>query len=488
MKMARIPEIWLIASGLAGAAVVWWAEAPDPARAPDPANALEAGLPLQAGRSASARAATSDRRSTADRSGDASPASIEYRRRFEAGDVAAADRHSLLSEWARNDPAGFLAALPTLDFGRVSRSRAANGPPYVDALRLATEADPRYALAVGERQAGDVATWVRTTALEALAAEDPDAALDYLAGIEAAELRERLLASLATGFARFGLDAAVAWLATLDETDGAAVYPVIDAVAVVDLPRAIELDARAMELDYGGLDYGDTAWLRAGLAANRQDPARIADLLASMYSTGLLADTLGWWGQSDPYGAIAWIQSQQTISSYVIGRMAGELADRDYQTAMALGTQFSPAVRAAWIESVIGSAAPYDLAGALDALEPYRDRAFFEDTFSRILDTANRTLGPADAALIAGNAPPAWIATRIASDWSDLDPLAAANWALAIEDKAVRASALRSVVLSWAAGDAGAAEGWVLGIADDTLRQTMLSHVCSRTRSCAPKF
>jgi hypothetical protein len=486
--MTRTLAIALISSFAAGGAAVWWTRGPAPA---GPTETRSAGaVERSAARRPAARAESGSERdpmTSAER--ELSPVSEAFRRRVEAEDPRSDERSVLLREWARTDPSGFLDALPTLDPGTSSRLADSNGPAYLDALRLASEADPRYALAVGERQAGTLALWIRATALEALAAEDADAALDYLDGIEAGDLRDRLLASAAAGFARKDPNAAIAWLATLDDADGSAFYPVIDAVALVDLPRAIELDARAIELDYGGLDYGDITWLTNGLEARPQNPARIADILASMGAKGLLGEALAWWGQTDAYGAIAWIQSQETISALVIGRVAGTLAERDFRNAMALGDQFSPAVRAAWVEAVIGSAAAFDLPGAVEALEPYRGDAAFEDVLWRIVTTANRTTGPSSAAAIAGaSPPPAWVANSIANDWSELDPRAAASWALSLEDETARASALRSALVSWFRRDPEAAGNFVRGIADESLRSQIEPYLCSGRQACANRF
>lgn len=397
------------------------------------------------------------------------------------------DLSTLLRQWARTDPAGFIDALPSLDFRNMQRADP-EGPPYLYALRLASEADPRRALTVGESETGALGEWIRAAALEALAAEDPQAALDHLDDLGAGDLRDRLLGSIATGFAHADPESAARWLSTLRETDGAAFYPVIGAVAVVDLPWAIELDARALELDYGSSDYGDISWLENGLETNRQNPARIADAFASMQATGLLAKTLEWWVLRDPYGAIAWIHSQETISSWVVGGMAAELARRDYENAITLSSQFSPPVRAAWLESALGSAARFDLPGALEALERFRGGPLFDDVHSEILGTTFRTLGPAEAARVAGNTTPSSnLALQIARDWAETDSPAAADWVMSFEDESVRSTVLRSVIQSWSRRDAESAASWVLGIADETLRASMMPYVCPSAGTCAPR-
>lgn len=480
--MTKTLGISLFAGLLAGAAVVWRAES----LSPDQATAEFS--PIRTSPSAADPMPEQARGSDTRAADNSEQSSGRFQRRVEADDLSLQDLPSVLREWARTDPAGFLDALPTLDLRRMQLQSDSDAPPYLDALRLASEADPRYALALGDRQAGPVGVWIRSTALEALAAEDPDTALQYLAGVEINDTRQRLLAAVAKGFARADLDSAVAWMATLGENDGAAFYPVIDAVAVEDLPRSIDLDMHAIELDYGGLDYGSVSWLEDGLEADRQDPARVADILASIHSTGLLASSLAWWAQSDPYGAIAWIQSQQTISSLAVQRMAERLASRDYGSAMALAPLFSPTVRAVWIKAVLVSAAAYDVEGALDALEPFRAEPLYRDAFLNILDTAETALGPAKAAAMAGTSPTPRIAGRIASDWSKIAPRDAANWALSIEDESVRFAALRTVIVIWAGRDAGAAESWALGISDGELRSSMLQYVCGRAGTCRPKF
>lgn len=492
--MKSRPGIWLFAGFFTGAAMVWLAGGFGSGGAIPPRPGEPGASPPQASSAASAAGADIARTDVvgANRAGAdlartvvGEDAVIDFRARIEAG---SGDLSLLLRQWARTDPTNFVEALPTLDLGNATRAADSDQPPWLAALRIASESDPAYALAVGERHAGTVGTWIRATALEALAADDPDVALEYLDGIEPGDVRDRLLASVAAGFARTNPDAAVAWLASLGEIDGAAFYPVIGAIANIDLPWAIELDARAIELDYGSPDYGDVSWLRKGLETGRQNPGRIADLFASMQSTGLLAETLAWWALGDPYGAIAWIQSQQTISSVVVSRMAEELASRDYQSAMTLTAQFNPAVGAVWVESVLGSAAPYDLSGVLDELERYRGEGFFDDTLSRVLRIANDTLGAPAAAAIAGNSPPARMASEIVNDWSDIDPVAAAKWVLEIGDDTVRAATLRRLILGWPVADLDLAESWVSSIADDALRASLEAYLCGRIQTCEPKF
>ena len=387
-----------------------------------------------------------------------------------------------LRRWAGSDPAGFLESFPALAGDR--RLLGRDSGPLVDALKLAAEAEPNAVLAFGEVQSGSVGVLVRSVALEMLAASDPAAALDWLAAAADGDGREHYLAAIATGYARADLDGAVAWLAELEAGDGAAVYPVINAVALVELSRAIELDLGAIERDLGGLGFGGTEWLRNGLATDRFSPARIADQLAALKSNGLLADALGFWATQDPYGAIAWIQSQPTISRLAIERLAGELGRQDYALALNLSDQFPPALRTPWVGAVLGSAAEIDVVGVLATLESFRGEPFFDDVNRRVLQSASANLGPLEAARIAGTAPPPQVAAAIVTDWVRFDPEGAAAWVLALEDANERSRALSTLVYEWTEIDAAAVEDWIRDRDNGELPDGTLGLFCARTRRC----
>lgn len=386
-------------------------------------------------------------------------------------------------DWARRDPAAFLTALPDIAAeGNAALTRAdrLGDSAGVTAVRLASEADARLALEIAGTIDGDFGTAVRAAALEALAARDPESALVYIDGIGAGNLHDRLVAAIAAGFARHDLDAAVDWWQALPDRDRAfARDPLIAAVASVDLVRAIDLDQRA----FGRFSSGEAgSWLTAGLESGRQEPARVADKLAGIQGTRLLADTMAWWVHRDTFGAIGWVMSQETVSATAIERMARTMTQRDSRQALALAAQFPPAVRARWIETVVGTLANYDPNRALDVLAQFEGEPFHAAALSNVAGAITLALGPETAAELAGSKPGINTALVIVGNWAD--SARAAEWALAIEDSTVRQYAVDMAVNGWARIDAAAARSWAAGLRDDELRAFLMATLCEEDPTC----
>lgn len=372
-------------------------------------------------------------------------------------------------------PAALLPSSPT----RTAQPAASIAAMADDrALRLASEADPMQMLTVGEGLSGRRRPRVIAAALEALAAVEPRFAVAYLAGVEGGDDRDVYLAAVAAGFARADVDAAVDWLATLDEDDGAAFYPVIREVAAFDLARAIELDEWAMALDHGGPGFGESEWFFRSLSTGGENFVRIANQLIDSSSPGLLATVLEQWARQDPFGPIAWIQSQEAVSSLVVSGVAATLAEHDFRSALTYADQMTGRVREIWIEAAFEAAAEFDARSALALLEDYRDENFYAETADRILLSASRTLGPARAAALAGGTPSASLASRLAQAWTRLAPAPALNWALSLDDESLRIAVAESVVRIWTGHDPVAASARVDSLNDPVLRARLREVVC----------
>jgi hypothetical protein len=448
----------------------------------DPNAALEAALALP-----NQRARQSVVREIAEAAARIDPKrGIELAGSIDDAGLRSAFLSALYLEWARTDAGGFLADLPPLQSSAQSLLQLATATPLMAALRLAGEADPVYALEVGERHRGALGVLVRAAALEALASKDPAAALDRYPEVIVGEEGALLLQSIATGYARADLDEAVKWLSTLDATGGAAIWPVIEAVALVDLPRAIALDAEAMELGYGGSNYGSLAWLRNGLRSGNADVAQVADQLWLSKNTALLADTLSWWADDDPYGTIAWIHTKDTISSLAVGRIAGGIAGRDLTLALNLGGQFSPAVRTVWMEQALSQAAVFDPIGVLNRLATFRDEPFYDVALVNVISRARTSLAPPELADLAGSAPHARSAQQIGFDWAEIDPIAAANWAISLDESA-RPPAVEAVIQAWQQSDPFAALSWVQNQSAIEIPERVIVTLCRLTLSCADR-
>jgi hypothetical protein len=239
-----------------------------------------------------------------------------------------------------------------------------------------------------------------------------------------------------------------------------------------------------MELGIGGDIYGNLEWLRNGLHTGNAEVAQVAERLARSDSKALLAETLSWWAHNDPFGTIAWIHTQNTISSLAIGRMAGNIAARDLRLALNLGDQFSPAVRAAWMTEALSRAAVFDPVVVIDSLAVYRSESFHEAALDRALSSARSTLAPHQIADLAGTTPTRQSARQIALNWAQIDPIAAVNWALSL-DESVQSSAVAAVIQGWQQFDALAALNWAQSHPDVGIPDDVIENLCRILLTCA---
>ena len=393
----------------------------------------------------------------------------------------------IYSDWAFRDPAGLYAHLSTLNVDLFFARRVLG-----NALRLAAESDPEFAISISDRFRGSIGEVASAAAFEALAAEDPDLAIGRLpvlnegASADLGEQRGALLEAIAQGFARYDLNAAVDWLGALDASDSAAFNPVVEALAAVNLARAIELDAWAMSLDLEGDWYGSVEWLVSSSMSDLDAPAAIAQQLVDTRNTGLLATIVRRWSVDDPFGAIGWMNVQDALHSAVIGAAASEVAHRGLDDAIALAPSLDPVFRPAWIEASLETGAAYGVNYAFSLLDSYRDQPFYDAARADLLAEAIFQLGPERVAGMTGSTPPRFVATSIARKWAAHAPLAAANWAEAIDDSVIRRSARNSVSYAWIEQDVAAVADWARGLSDPELREQMINTVCLRTPDCRP--
>lgn len=324
--------------------------------------------------------------------------------------------------------------------------------------------------------------------LEALVSDDPQSALDYVNRYDKGPERDALLEILARAWARHDAEAAIDWIATLGEDDGAAFYPVIEEVARVDLFRAIELDAWAIELDYPAGSFGSTGWFNAALDEGRESPARLAEELKGTPSPGLLGTVLQRWASEDPYGAIAWMQMQDSLPNLVIARAAVEIARSDFEGALVLGDQLSGEVRGEWLETVLETTARDDAVRAVAALERFADDAVYATAAEAVYTAIVWRTGADRAAELAGPAPSLAVAKIIGWRWAQEDPVAAMAWSSGLENADAREVAAQLVVSAWFQHDARAATEWVDSLADPKLRTRMHAVLCDQGRACGARL
>ncbi len=387
-----------------------------------------------------------------------------------AGSVADAELRwifvsEIYKQWSRNDVSAFLDHLATIDPRDPFLASTAR-----DALLFAAEFAPERTFQLSFDLGEPLRRRARSTALQAMASQDPHAALARLESVadtgDTGLLED--LEAIATGFARADLEGALSWLATLDpsHTDIVA-QPVLTALAGVDLERAIDLRLDGL----GG--RGIAFWLQRPFRSDLENPALLADKVFVAGDSQLLADLLGRWTDSEPYDAIAWMQGRQQLPAQVIDSAAQNLASKNVSETLSYAHMLSFQHRSDWVRAAANAGAIFSAEETISALRLFEGEPFYDRAMSIALSIAALREGGGRAAELAGNAPSQMAAALIALPWASDSPDEAAAWALSLSDATVRASAVESVARAWAARDSDRAAIWIDGLTDTNLREQL---------------
>jgi hypothetical protein len=383
-------------------------------------------------------------------------------------------RKAFLSElhkqWSRNDVLGFFEHLKSID----PRDPVVN-PTVINGLLFAAEFAPVRTLALAAELGEPLQTRARSVSLEAIAAQDPQAALQHLNSITNRSQRSELLDELATGYARNDLEGALAWLSTLEESDAdLAASPILSAIAATDLERAIDLRL-------SGLNRTSVTWLSIPMRSDMDDPAYLAQKVFNSGDNALLNAVLSRWATSESSDAVAWIRNKETLPSQVISSVAQDvLRYNSIDEAFNYARLLSADQRSTWVQAAAFAGAGYDAQGTLSALRQFQQEAFYEQAVSAVLASTASVHGPHRAAELAGSAPSSQSAMVIGHRWADEAPREAAAWALNLSDPVVRADTATAVAEVWIRDDPESASRWLNDVTDNGLRDRILRRVCPR--------
>lgn len=388
-----------------------------------------------------------------------------------AGSVADAELRwifvsEIYKQWSRNDVSAFLDHLATVDPRDLFLASTAR-----DALLFAAEFAPEQTFRLSFELGEPLRRRARSVALQAMASQDPHAALARLESVADMSGDSGLLEDLeaiATGFASADVEGALSWLATLDpsHTDIVA-QPVLAALAGIDLERAIDLRLDGL----GG--RGQAMWLHIPMHSDLENPASLADKVVVAGDRLLLADLLRRWTDSEPYDAFAWMQGRQQLTAESIRSAAQNLASRNISETLSYAHMLSSQHRSDWVQAAATAGAAFNAEETIIALRPFEEEPFYDQAMWAALAMTAAREGPHRAADLAGSAPSQRAAASIASQWASDSPDEAAAWALSLSDITVRASAVESVARAWAARDPDRAAIWIDGLTDTTLREQL---------------
>jgi len=389
---------------------------------------------------------------------------------------------AVFEEWASVDVAGFLDKLAAID---PRDPWITNVVADWGALDVAAAAAPTLVLDFAAKHESALADAALAAALEALAEDDPAAALSYYETLATQRRSDSAVAAVAAGFARADLDGAVAWVTAQRPPHRAAAAAVITELASIDLDRAVEL-----ELATGAFEGSPPTWLMVPYVSDLRNPAQIAERVAAAgheaRSSSLLQAVIMRWVDSDPYAALTWLRGKGGGDAAFLTTLAERVGRNDLNGALTAASAVAPELRAAWIQQAVVGRARYDLEGAFRALERFRDEPFFAPTISAMLRST--APDPRLAAELLHDAPLSALdelVFPIASRWASSDAPAAAAWAVALPDLEIREKAVRAVLQGWTRSDVVGASAWARTIRDDGLREAALSYIC-RQSSRAP--
>ena len=342
------------------------------------------------------------------------------------------------------------------------------------ALQLAGESAPAQLLAAVEGVQSPVAQQARQLALAGLAAVDPKRALAYLEVDSAPEdERDVLLESIAQGYARYDLDEALAWLASLEGRDKSAVHErIVSALSTRSLEAAINYELE------DGRD-ARPSWLMIPMLNDLANPAMVADHLLEENAENMLGVVLRRWGGAEPFASLDWIRQQRRIPEQSLAMLAQALGERNLRQAVDLAELLPSQYRGQWLVESLTRGSMYDPHTAVEALSELRREPFYEDALTSVVTVVMANFGPQMALKASGSFPPQRVAVRLASRWTEEDPVAAAQWAMSFPTPEARTAVVEAVVRTWVQRDPDAARGWASNLPEGTTRSRALAVTCS---------
>jgi hypothetical protein len=416
--------------------------------------------------------------------------------------------------WADIDPRRALAVARELDDEGVrlalesaalrSLTRAAPNEALAELAALGSEAlpvpllgstvvelarsDPERLLAAAANWSAEGRRFAESAALQQLAQRDPLAAMRYVERMPLGAERQALTQTIARSYGKRDPVAALAWARSVPGQQNL-VASVIGGVAEQDPNRAIDL---ALELT-SPIDRSRAVQFIA-IAGVRQDASfeTIANRLLTIddpqLQNALAFNVVSMWASRAPDRAMTWLLANaQDAPPNVFMQIGEQLARRDPRNAAAYTAQVPQAAREPWIHGVSQGYAQADAQGAIDWLGQFRGEPGYERAAVSVAMSVAQRDGAAAARLVdeldAERIGPQaqQLANAIATNWANVDPPAAADWAIDRPTEQERAVAVRNVTGIWANQDADAARQWALRLPQGATRDGALTTLLTAT-------
>jgi len=300
-------------------------------------------------------------------------------------------------------------------------------------IRQWASADPAAALAYAKETPARLRGRAQVAAYGAWAENDAAAALESIANLDVG-MQKSFIPAVFKGWARRDPEGAARYALSLE--DSALLSKIHQGIAVGFLAEwgtqdptfAVEWAVRAFppEIQQHVLPQLYSRWAKS----NPEQAAYHALLLNEELFAGkmsVIGTILRQWSESDADAALAW--ADQTLTS-----------DQDYVAAVSAVTH------------------------SLRYEDPLRAARLLE----RIpFSYADGTAGASETA-------------RLMAVWSRKDPRAAAAWAIAVDNRALKIVAIKSLAASWTSHDYNQALNWAASLSDSDMRAYALSNVALR--------
>jgi hypothetical protein len=318
-------------------------------------------------------------------------------------------------------------------------------------------------------------------ALARIVQASPQRAAELASRLPPGEQRRSVLWTVATGYAQVDPDGALAWARTLDGADPSLLAAILQSVARKDPVRAFEL---AGSLEEPVRSQGYLAAMSSQAIDERQFATlanRVFALQDGQFKTAMLVSLAGSWAgrPGNAERALEWmVAAGDALPPEAFARVGHMLARTDPTAAAGWIERVPRSARNDWVAAVTAAYTSTDPQRGLAFLERFRGDAAF-DGAAVVVAQQLAASDPASAARLLGSVRNRGLMgfgpeMTIAGQWSQRDPVAAANWALDLPPQP------RNVVLSiatsaWAQRDPAAVERWALALPRGDQRDAALT-------------
>lgn len=368
-------------------------------------------------------------------------------------------RSVVLDTWARTDPQGLLQALPEVSNAQQREQLLGT------ALGVLARDDPALALdqanALDTRSARIAA---RYSVLGGISASDPMLAAELYAQLPPNERPTQLVGQLLIAMIRQDADAAMAWAESVDGERGYTWVVALDMLAREDPDRALELLSGyepSPELTQSlGRVLSQVARSDPERAAGYVPSLPPGDMKRSVAMR-----TASQWARTDPAATLEWVKTlDEDTQVAAIREAGGAILKADPELAFTPLEQFHPAARTDWIAKAANAYAREDPLGAVDWLEPYSSDEQYPRWIEGVVTVAAYD-DPALAMEIASNLSTREERSRaqlsVLGVWAERDGAAAARWVELQPPGEQRSHMVRRIANTWFRKSPSATLQWV---------------------------